>query len=402
MKALLLLLLVPFCLSGQSFEFSIEPESDTIIIDSVIVYYPESGTTFSTVGVTDFVIEEKATSMVENDVKTGMYIYPNPVKDQFNLVMDGDLKSARNFSIINVSGQIIYQSATFPLKSLTLNNLSEGLYVVNVSYENKLRSTSFLVKGGGSGQTKHLTVINHNNYFVEKSLKSAIPLPGPWHSGRPIVLDIFTRGFIHNSPYETVHPITPKEEDSGRTFTFVVYACTDDSGKHYPVVEVGDQTWMAKNLAMETDTGSWIYNDDDVIAEKYGILYSWEMAQEVCPEGWHLPTDDEWLDLATHLNTLTEDSLIADCLKYPEEWLMPVCKVPNVGFNALPAGAFYPLTEECYNLFSSAYFWTSDEAPDDITRGAMRKINETNAKLVASYSLKKYGFSVRCVKDLED
>ena len=56
---------------------------------------------------------------------------------------------------------------------------------------------------------------------------------------------------------------------------------------------------MAENLAYETSNGSWEYYSNS--ADKYGRLYNWETAKNVCPTGWHLPTDTEWTTLTNYL-----------------------------------------------------------------------------------------------------
>jgi len=69
--------------------------------------------------------------------------------------------------------------------------------------------------------------------------------------------------------------------------------------KTYKTVIIGTQTWMAQNL----DYGG---KNDDIgkcpgekaeNCKKYGTLYTWKEAKEVCPAGWHLPTMDEWKTL---------------------------------------------------------------------------------------------------------
>lgn len=98
----------------------------------------------------------------------------------------------------------------------------------------------------------------------------------------------------------------PFEKDSG---TFV-----DSRDNHkYRWVRIGKQIWMAENLAYNPHVcspadscGTYIYDyegsgpyGENYIA--YGCLYTWEKAQEACPQGWHIPTDEEWKELEQFL-----------------------------------------------------------------------------------------------------
>ena len=61
-------------------------------------------------------------------------------------------------------------------------------------------------------------------------------------------------------------------------------------GKKYRTVEINGVCWMKENMNHETDS-SWCWGNDPANCEKYGRLYNWEDAQEVCPEGWMIPYD---------------------------------------------------------------------------------------------------------------
>ena len=65
----------------------------------------------------------------------------------------------------------------------------------------------------------------------------------------------------------------------------------------YPTVRINEKWWMAENLNYITK-GSFYYNDD---IEKYGLLYTWKSAQNACPKGWRLPSDDEWLEMTRYI-----------------------------------------------------------------------------------------------------
>ena len=72
-------------------------------------------------------------------------------------------------------------------------------------------------------------------------------------------------------------------------------------GQTYKTIMVEGKMWMAQNLNINVE-GSYCYKDKDkdkdVNCEKYGRLYTWEVAKEACPKGWHLPSDEEWREMA--------------------------------------------------------------------------------------------------------
>ncbi len=84
------------------------------------------------------------------------------------------------------------------------------------------------------------------------------------------------------------------------------YTDTRD-GDIYGTVKIGDQIWMTENLRYEVANQSWDYNNDPSNTNTYGKLYSWFGAAVAVPEGWHLPTDDEWKILESELGMPSSD-----------------------------------------------------------------------------------------------
>ena len=68
---------------------------------------------------------------------------------------------------------------------------------------------------------------------------------------------------------------------------------------NFASIQIGTQIWMAENL--NCDVRGVCYDYDSENCEKYGRLYTWEAANNVCPSGWHLPSDDEWTTLVNYV-----------------------------------------------------------------------------------------------------
>lgn len=184
----------------------------------------------------------------------------------------------------------------------------------------------------------------------------------------------------------------------------------------YKKVTIGTQTWMAENLNFETD-GSRCYNDSAKYCAKYGRYYTWADAMDsaavfsdnakgcgydvectiktpargICPEGWHIPTGDEWRALYSAMG----ESPYAMQAKGFEKW---PDATDEFGFSA------YPLCDNVFDSYcndgSAAYFWSTTEYNEFFASYWNLRANNAAINSDSKSDNAKYGgAAVRCIKD---
>lgn len=194
-------------------------------------------------------------------------------------------------------------------------------------------------------------------------------------------------------------PVNSCKKDDPAPGPDIVYGTFTDprDNQEYATIEIGTQTWFAENLNYHTDSGSWCYDDDTANAMIYGRLYTWDMAMNACPSGWHLPDNSEWgLLIYDYLGGFES---AGGKLKETDtaHWMSPNLGATNLcGFTALPGG-YCDQGYNFYNLGKTATFWSSRE--NDIISSHQYVLTYNSQSVITSYDYKWSGKSVRCVKD---
>ena len=138
---------------------------------------------------------------------------------------------------------------------------------------------------------------------------------------------------------------------------------------------------------------SYCYNDSAEYCTKYGRLYSWAAANRACPDGWHLPTMDEF---DTLFAAAGGESIAGKKLKSASGWRNGGNGTDDFGFTALPAGIRYG-KEVYYNYEGDhANFWSSVKNGNDSAKYVNMFYDYDNARPLVHD--KNDGMSVRCLK----
>jgi len=219
-------------------------------------------------------------------------------------------------------------------------------------------------------------------------------------------------------------------------FVKVTGQFTDNrDGKTYRTIKIGDQVWTAENFAHLPGinlpgSGSLFepryyvhgYDGTSVGEAKasdkfriFGVLYNWPAAKEVVPEGWHLPTDEEWKELEMFLGMeqavadsfsfrgTNEGSKLADNAEVWDEGILENDEAfGSSGFIALPGG--YRLLNNLIPVRFlghgyEGYWWSSSEVGNDTTYAWIRQLACNYSNVRRSTEKKDLGFSIRLVKD---
>ncbi|OWV15941.1 hypothetical protein B7992_03950 [Fibrobacter sp. UWH1] len=221
-----------------------------------------------------------------------------------------------------------------------------------------------------------------------------------------------------------------KDEFLNPEITYGTMTDTRDN-KTYKTVKIGDQVWMAENLNYADSTKmpslkgkSWCYDNKTENCDVTGRLYTWAAAidsvalandadnpqtcgygktctlptvvQGVCPEGWHLPSYDEWETLFTAVGG---SSKAGTALKSQTGWYSQTGDAADrdtYGFSALPAG-YRSNYGYFYDAGNYAYFWSASELNSSYAYSMYLYYGYEDAGM-DRYS-KYYGNSVRCLQD---
>ena len=198
----------------------------------------------------------------------------------------------------------------------------------------------------------------------------------------------------------------------------------------YKTITIGTQTWMAENLnyaytgvpykvdGNTSDSISWCYDNDPANCAKYGRLYTWAAAMDsvgtwsansqgcgcssvctpnypvrgICPEGWHLPDEEEFMTLLTAVGGVLTAGIK---LKSTSGWNNDGDGTDAFGFSALPAGDRYG--DGGYGFAGDRVFYWSSTRSSNLADYMYLRGDYDRASMYAN--IENFALSVRCIKD---
>lgn len=192
----------------------------------------------------------------------------------------------------------------------------------------------------------------------------------------------------------------------------------DVDNNTYNAIEIGTQVWMQENLKVihyrngdpitnvtadnawsSTTSGAYCWYDNNPSnKDTYGALYNFynvEDSRNLCPSGWHVPSDAEWTTLSNYLGG---DDISGGKLKEfgLSHWNHPNTDATNSsGFSALPAG--YREFDGAFNSLGDEGKWWS-RTLNDLSTAFFRYIYNNYSTLFNENFKKNSGLSIRCIK----
>jgi uncharacterized protein (TIGR02145 family) len=207
---------------------------------------------------------------------------------------------------------------------------------------------------------------------------------------------------IASRPKKTTNPQDEDdlylEDDSILSAPVSKYYTDPRDGETYRVVKIGKQIWMAENFRFAS-RDSLSINENDENDNPYGRLYTWEEATQVAPEGWRLPSIEDWQRLNKYIPRYSKIQT-GTALKCKDGWKKGFTTPEGkdiYGFSALATGFWNRIKKDFCNITFSTNLWTSIKTDSDHAYSVLLHYLNEGIKAEASHILN--GLPIRLIKD---
>ena len=365
--------------------------------------------------------------------------YPNPFKEktEISLLLSG--KQHINITVRDIYGKVLFEYLNTLLRgehSFTFYPGNENCYLLTVNGDQTSRTIKMISSINGTsfnGKCKLVYKTINNNDFKLKAgqiidgfvfnLGDELKYTGYTYLGGISIID----SPVSNQTYELQYTGKPCPG---------IPIVTDIEGNTYNTVLIGEQCWMKENLKTTTyrngtpipnvtdsllwgtlTTGAYVWYDNDISwKDLYGALYNWYVGIDtngVCPQGWHVPSQEEWMALTDFIGgwispfgdmlkscRQVNSPLGGDCLtsEHPRwEAYGDYYGTGDFGFCGLPGGQRIVDDGSFIFLGKIGLYWSATE--NAINSARLYGLFYNYDVIYNGYRHKNDGFSVRCLKD---
>jgi uncharacterized protein (TIGR02145 family) len=334
-----------------------------------------------------------------------------------NLEIGGGNVLSGNFANINWSNGPYFIKTETDVNGGNNYSISATQQLLSVPYAFRAEDISYSVSQSGD-----TLFIGNGGFVIVPGISAANASGGNGGDGGG--------GSAGTSSGTTAHTCgTANVVNAGLTYNSVI----DQEGNIYKTIVIGNREWMAENLKTTTyrngdpivsglsatqwagtTSGAWAhYNGDASLDCPYGKLYNFYAcsdARQLCPTGWHVPTDGEWSALINLFDPNAQGGInwsnfAGGPLKSTGTiqagtglWNGPNTGATNAsGFSALPGG-FITIMGASNNSAINGYYWTSSEV--NSTTGYARSFYHDPGSVIQTANFgKRSGMSIRCIRD---
>jgi len=426
----LLLFITSFSVTNaQEISLTFQSQIDGTKIDSIWVTNQDTGQKIKLLANETLILIHTTGNKDLSLFRDKGYLYPNPCQGESFISFSTQADQEVEIKVTHISGKMAgFRRQTLPAGHHMFRLIFPvgGVYAISVAGE----SMTLSYKAVCTGLNKRQCTIDYSGNGNPAHLKNGI-------AGKS--LDYAQGQVLLYSAYSNKkNSILTDSPSSSKSYSLEFYDCIDPSYRSYACVKIGTQIWMAENLAYlpsvsPPEVGSSTapryyvhsYSGYNVAEAKetqnyatYGVLYNWPAAvansngsdnnpsgvRGICPEGWHLPSDEEWKQLEMALGMTQNQandvgyrgSDQGKQMKATSGWALGIGS-NSTGFSALGGGDRGHDAKVFGNLRYYGYWWSSLGFTEGKAVGRSLGCSENN--IYRGWLESDRGLSVRCIMD---
>jgi uncharacterized protein (TIGR02145 family) len=433
-----LMIIAAYEIQAQNYLINFAGTGAATVVDSVKVENLSQCTSLSLAGTDTLLLQtEVGIEKISNRKDYSLSVSPNPSSSGFSVLIETLQSHSLPLEVCDISGKVLLigeVSLESGRNLFTLTGIPCGLYILKAGSGKSFQTVKLISTAAGAG-TPHLERVGSVPVTTGDGPGADNPLENAYRGVQSVIAMPFNPGDTlkltgKSGIYRTICMLFPS---SNQTVVFSFAGCMDIESNHYAVVQIGSQLWMQENLKTTkyrdgsdipnvTDSATWAnlttgaycnFHNLPEEGEKYGRLYNFYAiadSRQICPVGWHVPSNSEWNILDKFLDSTVDTTALAGTGLVIGRVLKEGCDTrwqywdTTYGFNSAGFTALCANFRTAIGSWSLApdnnhdtSFWTSTAY--DTGSAWFRSLRWCYGDIYQLFAMKKGGDSVRCVRD---